>query len=47
VSESGSVRLPAWNLYTQVDTEMGDGEFTVYEERDRRGRLRRIVIELE
>lgn len=47
VSESGSVSLPAWNLYTQVDTEVGDGEFTVYEERDRRGRLRRIVIELE
>lgn len=43
----GSVRLPAWNLYTSVDTEIGDGEFGVYAQRDRQGRLRRIVIELE
>jgi hypothetical protein len=47
VSDSGSVCLPDLNLYTEVDTETGDGEFTVYEQRDRRGRLRRIVIELE
>lgn len=47
VSEAGSVRLPNWNLYTSFDTEVGDGEFTVYEQRDTRGRLRRIVIELE
>lgn len=43
----GSVCLPAWNLYTSVDTEIGDGEFGVYAQRDRQGRLRRIVIELE
>jgi len=43
----GSVRLPAWNLYTAVNTEIGDGEFGVYAQRDRQGRLRRIVIELE
>ena len=47
VSETGSVCLPPWNLYTNVDTEIGDGEFTVYEQRDKKGRLRRIVIELE
>lgn len=47
VSPSGSVSLPAWNLHTSFETEIGDGEFTVYEQRDRRGRLRRIVIELE
>jgi hypothetical protein len=28
-------------------TEIGDGEFAVYEERDRRGKLRRIVIEID
>jgi len=28
-------------------TETGDGEFAVYEERDRRGKLRRIVIEID
>lgn len=47
VSEGGAVRLPRWNLCTTVDTELGDGEFTVYEQRDRRGKLRRIVIELD
>lgn len=46
-ASEGSVRLPAWNLYTNVDTELGDGEFCVYAQRDRQGRLRRIVIELE
>jgi hypothetical protein len=43
----GSVRLPAWNLYTSVNTEIGDGEFAIYAQRDREGKLRRIVIELE
>jgi hypothetical protein len=47
VSESGAVRFPSWNLYTAFDTELGDGEFTVYEQRDRRGKLKRIVIESE
>jgi len=43
----GSVLLPAWDLYTSVDTEIGDGEFAVYTQRDQKGRLRRIVIELD
>jgi hypothetical protein len=47
VSEAGSVCLPKWNMYTSFETEIGDGEFTVYEQRDVKGRLRRIVIELE
>jgi hypothetical protein len=47
VSEAGSVSLPKWNLYTSFDTEVGDGEFTVYAQRDTKGRLRRIIIELE
>jgi hypothetical protein len=47
VSESGLVRLPAWNLHTSFDTGIGDGEFTVYEQRDRRGKLRRVVIEID
>jgi hypothetical protein len=29
------------------NTEIGDGEFSVYEQRDRCGRLRRIVIEID
>jgi hypothetical protein len=47
ISETGQVCLPSRGLCTSVDTEIGDGEFTVYEQRDRKGRLRRIVIELE
>jgi hypothetical protein len=47
VSETGSINFPKWNLYTSFETEVGDGEFTVFEQRDSKGRLRRIVIELE
>ena len=47
VSESGSVCFPRWNLYTTFSTELGDNEFAVYEQRDLRGKLRRIVIEIE
>ena len=47
VSETGKVRLPAVGLGTVFETEVGDGEFQVYELRDRTGRLRRIVIDLE
>lgn len=47
VSESGAVRLPRWNLYTSFDTDIGDGEFSVYEQRDRRGKLKRIIVEID
>ena len=47
VTQNGAVSMPAWNLFTSVNTEIGDGEFTVHEQRDSRGKLRRIVIELE
>ena len=47
VTQGGAVSMPAWNLFTSVNTEIGDGEFTVHEQRDSRGKLRRIVIELE
>jgi len=47
VTKNGSVSMPPWNLFTTVNTEIGDGEFTVHEQRDSNGRLRRIVIELE
>jgi hypothetical protein len=46
-SKENSVQLPQWNLFTSFDTEVGDGEFVVYSQRDGRGRLRRIIIELE
>lgn len=39
--------MPRLSLYTAVNTELGDGEFSVHEQRDSRGRLRRIVIEIE
>jgi len=47
VSESGSICMPSRGLHTSIPTEIGDGEFPVYTQRDRQGRLRRIVIELE
>lgn len=47
VSEGGSVSMPKWNLFTSFETEVGDGEFTVYAQRDSRGKLRRVIIELE
>lgn len=46
-ASQGAVKLPAWNLHTSFDTEIGDGEFTVYEERDRHGRLKRVIIEID
>jgi hypothetical protein len=41
------VQLPYWNLFTSVNTEVGDGEFVVYAQRDNRGCLRRVIIEIE
>jgi hypothetical protein len=29
------------------NTEIGDGEFNIYEQRDNKGHLRRIVIEID
>lgn len=46
-AHQGAVKLPAWNLHTSFDTGIGDGEFAVYEERDKRGRLRRVIIEFD
>ena len=47
VSDTDTVQLPHWNLFTSVDTEVGDGEFVVYAQRDNRGCLRRVIIEIE
>jgi hypothetical protein len=46
-SKTGKVRLPGCNLYTSFETEVGDGEFQVYEMRDNKGKLKCIVINLE
>ena len=46
-SNQSPVELPQWNLFTSFNTEIGDGEFAVYGQRDSLGRLRRIIIELE
>ena len=47
VNECGRVNLPQYNLYTAIDTEIGDGEFQIYELRDTEGKLRRIVITID
>ena len=43
----GKVKFPKCNLYSSFDTEVGDGEFPVYEVRDTDGKLRCIVIGIE
>ena len=47
VNESGRINLPSYNLYTAIDTEIGDGEFKVYEKRDRKGKLKKIIIDID
>ena len=47
VNDCGRVNLPKYNLYTAIDTEIGDGEFQIYELRDTEGKLRRIVITID
>jgi len=46
-TKAGEVTLPRCSLYTSFDTEIGDGEFQVYEMRDSKGKLKCIVINLE
>jgi|TARA_R100001082_G_C4344438_1_gene151642 hypothetical protein len=46
-STTGAVKFPAFNLFTSFETEVGDGEFEIYELRDRTGKLKRIVITIE
>lgn len=46
VSKEDTVRMPEWNLFTSFNTEVGDGEFVVYAQRDSLGNLRRVIIEI-
>ena len=47
VDETGSINLPSYNLYTAINTEIGDGEYKVYECRDDEGGLRQIIIDIQ
>ena len=47
VDETGSVDLPSYNLYTAIKTEIGDGEYKIYECRDDKGGLRKIIIDIQ
>ena len=46
VDKSGSIHLPSYNLYTAINTEIGDGEYKIYECRDDTGGLRKIIIDI-
>ena len=46
-STTGAVKFPEYSLFTSFETEVGDGEFEIYELRDRAGKLKRIVITIE
>jgi len=47
VSSSGGIDLPRYNLYAAIKTEVGDGEYEVYEMRDHKGRLKKIIIDID
>ena len=47
VNETGSINLPSYNLYTEINTEVGDGEYNIYECRDDKGGLRKIIIDIQ
>ncbi len=47
VDKAGSINLPSYNLYTEINTEVGDGEYKIYECRDEQGGLRKIIIDIQ
>ena len=47
VDKAGSINLPSYNLYTEINTEVGDGEYKIYECRDDKGGLRKIIIDIQ
>ena len=47
VDETGSINLPSYNLYTEINTEVGDGEYKIYKCRDDEGGLRKIIIDIQ
>ena len=47
VNKAGEINLPSYNLYTAIKTEIGDGEYDIYECRDDRGGLRKIIIDIQ
>ena len=47
VDKAGSINLPSYNLYTEINTEVGDGEYKIYECRDDEGGLRKIIIDIQ
>ena len=47
VNKAGEINLPSYNLYTTINTEIGDGEYNIYECRDDRGGLRKIIIDIQ
>ena len=46
VNNDGEINLPSYNLYTAINTEIGDGEYNIYECRDDTGGLRKIIIDI-
>ena len=47
VDKTGSINLPSYNLYTEINTEVGDGEYKIYECRDDKGGLRKFIIDIQ
>ena len=47
VDKGGSINMPSYNLYTAINTEVGDGEYKIYECRDEKGGLSKIIIDIQ
>ena len=47
VNKACEINLPSYNLYTAINTEIGDGEYKIYECRDDKGGLRKIIIDIQ
>ena len=47
VDKGGSLNMPSYNLYTAINTEVGDGEYKIYECRDEKGGLSKIIIDIQ
>ena len=44
---SSAIGRSSVSFGASFNTEVGDGEFNIYEQRDNKGHLRRIVIEID
>ena len=47
VNKAGEINRPSYNLYTAINTEIGDGEYPRYLQSSGKGGLRKIIIDIQ